>query len=763
MSGQTTLFGNIVQASRELLTNKISPYFSDNDIEVCADLKIREGKLLVDCIEPCTPNGTVKISGKLVASCLATTGDDVEVYQSAPPSTGQVLVSTSATTAEWTDYESGGVVDASYTVLASHPELPDARVLTGSSNVSVVDGGPGNNATLDLTDTGVEAGSHPKRTATVDAKGRIVSMVLQECFPERLAKVELLAPDTNGGVLAPGGSHTYCIELGNEYDYVVLTQFNWVSKSPPDVIVPDLSLGNSSFLHSKFGNMLLVKQGVGTCRRIFKKGSEEYKDGNTVDIDAKYADTCSSAGVAMGYGVETTEVALNHPAAFGKKVQVSDVWLDGTELKITIENTDASSVDLNSLTALSTLPPSTNLVSENRWVAVAGKGIVKTSLSIQHDARYTLDCGNNWTNITGSEGQRVTGLCGWHDTGNEKYLFAFITYGARTYLYDTSLNTWQQRADPLFPYGLGSGQNHMTRQIFDYPFGGRPMTMKGNLGLIAACEEFKPKLFKCTNLFSADTLTTIFELNDMFSDENTDINARDDAAVNPRVWIVDDNTYYYSFQYVSTVATVARNRLIKTGNGGANWSELLGIQEFLNARAYSNWVSEDGNTILIVIFASDVYNVGSMRFNMSIDGGSNWLYDSGTWPLIASETQVNDRYYQPVNSNNPQNDRYAAGVVTLHRDPTGMLYVMYQNNSRFPVYKTSINNGTTWSSEQALTEWNDIASQLQSATPTALSYQNDSNDLLMAFGIYGYPTSTHSRLVKIATTTSFTDWGVWGM
>lgn len=66
-----------------------------------------------------------------------------------------------------------------FVVLSPNDNLNSARVLTGSDNVSVADGGAGADVTLDLTDTGVTADTYGSTTRIlilgIDAKGRITA------------------------------------------------------------------------------------------------------------------------------------------------------------------------------------------------------------------------------------------------------------------------------------------------------------------------------------------------------------------------------------------------------------------------------------------------------------------------------------------------------------------------------------------------------------------------------------------------------------
>lgn len=70
---------------------------------------------------------------------------------------------------------SASVPDATFVTISHNAGLNNERTLAGSSAVTVTDNGANSSVALDLSATGVTAGTYVRPTLTIDSKGRITS------------------------------------------------------------------------------------------------------------------------------------------------------------------------------------------------------------------------------------------------------------------------------------------------------------------------------------------------------------------------------------------------------------------------------------------------------------------------------------------------------------------------------------------------------------------------------------------------------------
>lgn len=76
------------------------------------------------------------------------------------------------------------IPDASFVTVGPNAGLGNERTLAGSSAVTVTDNGPNSSVALNLSDTGVSAGTYVRATVAIDSKGRVTSASSNPGIPE---------------------------------------------------------------------------------------------------------------------------------------------------------------------------------------------------------------------------------------------------------------------------------------------------------------------------------------------------------------------------------------------------------------------------------------------------------------------------------------------------------------------------------------------------------------------------------------------------
>lgn len=146
------------------------------------------------------------------------------------------------------------LTDAPLIVLEEDADLPASRILTGSTNIDLDDGGAGEPIVLDLTDTGVAPDDYGSPTRIliigIDAKGRITSA----------EAVKIDVSDVDGTLAADhGGTGQTAYAIG---DILFADTVSSLSR------LPDVAIGN-----------VLLSGGVATAPLWGKVGLTTHVDG----------------------------------------------------------------------------------------------------------------------------------------------------------------------------------------------------------------------------------------------------------------------------------------------------------------------------------------------------------------------------------------------------------------------------------------------------------------------------------------------------
>lgn len=173
--------------------------------------------------------------------------------------------------------------------------------------------------------------------------------------------VQLDTPTPNP-VIEPGATHTYVISLGESFEQMILTGFEWVSPSN-NPSVPDTVLGNASFPQSVYGGCLVINKTPGQWVRNFEIDASEFQNGSPTDVDGVFGANINDVSVPLGYGSSPLQVPLDHTALETnppKKLQIEDAYINGKNLEIIIKNYDSVAIDLSPYVGI------TALFDENR-------------------------------------------------------------------------------------------------------------------------------------------------------------------------------------------------------------------------------------------------------------------------------------------------------------------------------------------------------------------------------------------------------------
>ena len=535
--------------------------------------------------------------------------------------------------------------------------------------------------------------------------------------------------------LQPLEEYTYTFDLGDEYDSIVISEWDWISRTNNKTGVPSFNLGFASFNT----NVLYISNGE-TFRIFEKVKNTEFIGNSTLNSDWGQKVTGTSSR-ALGHGLGLNECALNIKGSYYlpiDKLEVNNVWLDGNELKIKIANLDDHEIYVGNYIGKKVLSTESTLrIGSIKCIGENAIFLIGRTLNSIHF--FSLNRGQTF--IPENFGISAGIVASTVKTDGNNYFIAFIDYfkNAKSYVYDFNERTITQKSSLLF-----DGDNYRLNNDFGGPgstgrdnFGFDSMAWKGNIGLLATEKGTNGNvaLLKTTNDWETVVEEcTLDEIPNTFptgSDSST-------AIICPQTYIIDNNTWYWGSQYWGIVADVNQtiNFIAKTTNGGTSWTNILSLfnhLDFSYAVSFRFSVSDDGNIICVVAILNNplAYPEGiGLYFNISKDGGTNWLYSDTNWKLVVHEDFLS--YMYTSGTRNPR--RIMKSTLINYNAETEIITVGYRGENNRPYIKTSFDDGLTWTDREVIDDgtafhfFNNASISVDSVT---------ANDYFMGFTGYG--------------------------
>lgn len=295
-------------------------------------------------------------------------------------------------------------------------QLPEATSAGPNDVVPVVD-------TAGPTTKKIKVSNLPVSSATqtaLDAKANSADVYTKAEVNQKIKrvkksfKIQLDTPTPNP-VINPGASHTYTLNLGEEFEQLAITKFQWVVPTL-DPSVPETVLGVASFPKDVYGPVLIINKSPGGWVRNFQIDASEFQSGLPTDVDAVFGADSSEVDAPLGYGSGQYQVPLDHIAIETippKKLQIEDAYLEGTDLKIVIKNYDSVPIDLSPYVGITALfdgnrASSLGTVSETGIIAYTessstfvrlseNNGESFTTVHIPKNAPVDPDTASRWT------------------------------------------------------------------------------------------------------------------------------------------------------------------------------------------------------------------------------------------------------------------------------------------------------------------------------------------------------------------------------
>lgn len=481
--------------------------------------------------------------------------------------------------------------------------------------------------------------------------------------------------------LTAGAETLISIDLGATYKKALLVGMSWVDTSKLSTDEPNYAFGAGVFTRK---DAVLVTQVSSEARRMFKMGDGvlEYKGASTPVASEQFS-TQNDLGVVIGWGAGSTEVFLNHREALGKKLELRRAYLDGTALKLYVYNNEVSNVVLSRYVGLTKYVFSfSSLV---RQAAVAGDNTVYFYLDGLGVMKKSTDKGRTWTEQVYPAA--IQGLSMDFYKYSNQIFGAFMEYTTNPVrITNDGGSTWNSASVSLSTPMLVFYNNHRGNA---HRYSGRHLCYRGDnvnsVGLFMELYSLNQNYFQIKK--TTDRFTSASVVFDAF----TQVTGYANSNESPRAImteIIDANTYFIAFSFYSVTPNIGyKGQILKTVDGGANWSAVVDLLSLTSSSGVNVFYS---NGMIILLLAVD----SKLYMNNSVDGGSTWRFniaDYTTWPYVTLRYISSFNYLSyalAVRGSGTKTNEICVTFFDFYSSSPS-LYSMYQT--------LSVNNGDTWS------------------------------------------------------------------
>jgi len=423
--------------------------------------------------------------------------------------------------------------------------------------------------------------------------------------------------------VAANSEHIYSVPLTKKYTEGLLAGLGWVNVNVLDLSNPGVMLGAASFSIARVGGCATVTTDPADTVRVFELTLNEYKDSaRTLINNAATFTRAEDVGVVLGFGSRSKDVVLDHPAVYGKQFQIQSVWLDnsGTEsvLKIKFKNCSDSSLDIQLYMGF------------NRIYGFQGRATTKavfgdTGIAVtdypQYNFLYSTNKGNSWQSIKnmGDNSWMSPSAMAACKTSGDAFLLAYVSYNWDFFLLDPATNTWLRQSSQVFNQGQWGGNSRALNPGNNgTPYGGHPMDINPLYGGIVAFDEFLPKVYITVDNFANlgnnapayDNLESILDPTAVLENIPSGYSMRLSCPwQHPYLRVIDPDNVLVAFSSYAVLQDethdirMRKNHLLRTEDGGQNWTEIMQHREFLDAFHQIDFISPNGEEICLAIIS----------------------------------------------------------------------------------------------------------------------------------------------------------------